>query len=111
MTGMLFEEAPIMSVIDLNFQSSDDQGTELSIEPTLEARMEEHTLNDDHIRILQGAINKEPLNYWLWHNLCGLYAAANNLDAAIHACKLGIETSSSNPSPLMELTNLYAAKG
>ena len=63
------------------------------------------------IRMLQDAIDKEPLNYWLWHNLCRVYAATNNLDGAIHACELGIKKSDTNPSPLMELTNLYAAKG
>ena len=65
----------------------------------------------DRIQMLQDVIDKEPLNYWLWRDLCRLYAATNNLDGAIQACELGIKKSSANPSPLMELTNLYAAKG
>jgi serine/threonine protein kinase len=66
---------------------------------------------DQSIRMSQDAIDKEPLNYWLWHNLCRLYTETNNLDGAIHACEFGIKKSGANPSPLMELTNLYAAKG
>jgi tetratricopeptide (TPR) repeat protein len=57
------------------------------------------------------AIDKEPLNYWLWHNICREYAEINNLNEAIHLCELTIKKFDANPSPLMELTNLYAAKG
>ena len=111
---MLFEEALIMSVIDLNLLSSNDRRFGLSIgslaAPVVQT--EEGMSNDDHrIRMLQDAIDKEPLNYWLWHNLCGLYCTMDNLDGAIHACELGIQKSRADPSPLMELTNLYAAKG
>lgn len=61
---MVFEEAPIMSVIDLNLRSSDDRGIGLSIEPAADVRTEESTSNDDHsIRMSQDAIDKEPLNY------------------------------------------------
>jgi tetratricopeptide (TPR) repeat protein len=96
------EDTSITSVIDL----------ELSIEPASEVTMEEPTWDDDRsIRMLQDAIDKDPLNYWLWHDLCRLYAATNNLDGAILACELEIKKSGDNPSPLMELTNLYAAKG
>jgi serine/threonine protein kinase len=63
------------------------------------------------ICMFQDAIEKEPLNYWLWHDLCRLYAAMNDLDGAIQACELGIKKYSAYPSPLMELTNLYAANG
>jgi hypothetical protein len=56
------------------------------------------------------AIDKEPLNYWLWHELCRYYASKNDLNGAIQACKLQSEKSSTNPSPLMALSNLYAAK-
>jgi uncharacterized protein len=77
-----------------------------------EPRMRERTPDDDlRIRMLQGVIDKEPPNYWLWHDLCGLYVATNNLNEAIHACEIGLKKSSTDPSPLMELTNLYAAKG
>lgn len=57
------------------------------------------------------ALLKEPLNYWLWHNLCRLHVLENNLDGAIRACELGIEKSHKNPAPLMVLSNLYALKG
>ena len=63
------------------------------------------------IQKCQNTIAKEPLDYWLWHDLSGLYARSNDLAGAIEACKLGIESWSDNISPLMELTNLYAAKG
>jgi len=65
----------------------------------------------ESIRMSQDAIEKAPRNYWLWHNLCRLYASINSLDEAIQACELGMKRASDNPSPLMELTNLYAAKG
>src|SRR5271167_3807110 len=92
--------------------SSDDRGTELFIETALEVRTEEpQRSHNQSIRTLQEAIDKEPLNYWLWHNLCRLFAATNNLDGAIQACELGIKDSGTNPSPLMELTNLFPAKG
>jgi hypothetical protein len=101
-----------MSVIDLNLLSNHDRGTELSIEPAPEVQTEEDTSDDDRtIRKWKDAIDKEPLNYWLWHNLCRLHVATTNLDGAIHACELRIKKSDANPSPLMELTNLYAAKG
>jgi serine/threonine protein kinase len=81
-------------------------------EAALEVQTEAHTSDDDRrIRMWQDAIDKEPLNYWLWNNLCRLYSATNNLDEAIRACELGITKSRTNPSPLMELANLYAAKG
>jgi tetratricopeptide (TPR) repeat protein len=107
-----FEDVSIMSVIYLNLLSSNDREIELSFETASEVRMEEFTVDDDHSsRMLQDAMDKDSLNYWLWHDLCRLYAATNNLDGAIHACELEIKKSGDNPSPLMELTNLYAAKG
>jgi serine/threonine protein kinase len=66
--------------------------------------------NDYAIQMCYNAINKEPLNYWLWHELCRLYATKNDLDGAIQACELGSQKSANNPSPLMELCNLYASK-
>jgi hypothetical protein len=57
------------------------------------------------------AIDKEPLNYWLWHELCTYYVSKNDLNGAIQACIVGAEKSATNPSPLMALSNLYAAKG
>src|SRR5436190_16104063 len=74
--------------------------------------MKDCMFDDDHsISTLQDAIDKEPINYWLWHDLCGLHIAANSLNGAIHACEIGIKQSGKNPSPLLELTNLYVAKG
>jgi serine/threonine protein kinase len=66
---------------------------------------------DHAIQMCHNAINKEPLNYWLWHELCRLYAAKNDLKGAIQACELGSGKSVANPSPLIELSNLYAANG
>lgn len=66
---------------------------------------------DNHSVLYKNAIEKEPFNYWLWHNLCKLLIQRDDLDEAIRTCQLGIETSEDNPSPLMELSNLYAAKG
>jgi len=59
----------------------------------------------------QVAIDNEPLNYWFWHGLCRTYVGNNNLDRAIHMCELGIKKLATNPSPLIELSNLYAVKG
>jgi hypothetical protein len=57
------------------------------------------------------AIMMVPLNYWLWHELCRYYAARNDLNGAIQACERGSRMSPTNPSPIMVLSNLYAAKG
>jgi tetratricopeptide (TPR) repeat protein len=67
--------------------------------------------NDSVIQKCRDAIDKEPLNYWLWHHLSRLYIEQNDIDGAIQACKLGMKKWINNPSPLMELSNLYAAKG
>jgi tetratricopeptide (TPR) repeat protein len=97
-------------VIDLNLLSNNDREIELSDKSSV--ALEQDTSDDIHsIQIWQDAIDKEPLNYWLWRDLCRGYASMNNLDGAILACQLGIKKSRANPSPLMELTNLYAAKG
>jgi serine/threonine protein kinase len=70
-----------------------------------------HAIDDHAIQECQSAVDKEPLNYWLWHDLSRLYVAKNDINGAIQACLLGIEKSATNPSPLMELSNLYAANG
>lgn len=36
---------------------------------------------------------------------------SDDLDGAIEACELGSEKWPNNPSPLLELSNLYATKG
>jgi len=91
-----------------NLLSTNDKG----IEPAVEAGTVVDKLDKDlSIQMYQDAIDKEPFNYWLWHNLCRLYAVNHDLDGAIQACLLGIEKSTTNPSPRMELSSLYAAKG
>jgi serine/threonine protein kinase len=104
-----FDEASIAPVVTRNLLLGDNGGIGISIEPVSGNQTNEYSL--DNIRISEEAIDKEPLNYWLWHNLCSLYIGMDNLDGAIQACELRIKESDSNPSPLMELTNLYAAKG
>jgi tetratricopeptide (TPR) repeat protein len=95
-----------MSVIDLNMLPDEDE--EIELEPQTEERISK---DDYSVQMFQDAVDKEPLNYWLWRNLCTRHAMTNNLDEAIHICELGAKKSDANPSPLMELTNLYAAKG
>ena len=67
--------------------------------------------SDLDIEKCQVALQAEPVNYWLWHKFCRLSVEENNLDGCIEACKLEINKNPTNPSPLMELSNLYAVKG
>jgi len=100
--------------IDLSLGSSRDRAIEGHIELIAQGTNKPFTANGDHSQVIQtyeDAMKKDPINYWLWYNLCRLYATTNNLDGAIHACELGIKKFSANPSPLMELTNLYSVKG
>jgi hypothetical protein len=62
------------------------------------------------IQAYHDAIKKESMNYWLWFALCRLYLDKNDIYGAIHACNLEIEKGGTNPSPLMEISNLYAVK-
>jgi len=57
------------------------------------------------------ALQAEPQNYWLWDRLCRQYVRDNNLNGAIEACEHELSKNPTNPSPLMELSNLYAIKG
>lgn len=66
---------------------------------------------DQAIQTYQEAIERDPMNYWVWYNICRIYLARNDLDGAINMCNLGLEKISINPSPLIQLINLYAAKG
>jgi tetratricopeptide (TPR) repeat protein len=100
--------------IDLSLQSSDGNAFDTTVDPVSRGLREAYTTKRQYnqgIESYRDAIDKEPLNYWLWYNLARAYAAANNLDGAIQACELGIDKSGADPSPLMELTNLYTAKG
>jgi len=93
--------------VDLSLLSSQDR--RIDIAP---GRPNEEGKSDDYnFRLYQDAIDKEALNYWFWHGLCKLYVAKNDLDGVIQSCELGIKKFSTSPSPLMQLGNLYAAKG
>lgn len=95
-------------------QSSFGNEFEATLDPVTRSLREAYTTDAQYNQIIkscQDAIEKQSLNYWLWHKLSNVYAATDNLDGAIDACELRIEKSDMDPSPLMELTNLYAAKG
>lgn len=98
-----FQTSPQHTELSARFASSLHLASTINVSNVLTVK--------PNISMVQAAIGKEPLNYWLWHALCVLYAAQNDLDGAIEACKTGVEKSPSNPSPLMELMNLYAARG
>jgi tetratricopeptide (TPR) repeat protein len=98
--------------IDLRLLLRNDIHLEPDIAPATELSIGGNAQDYDHaIQTCHSAINEEPLNYWLWHELCRLYAAKNDLKGAIQACELGSGKSVANPSPLIELSNLYAANG
>ena len=61
---------------------------------------------------LLAAIGADPFNFWLWHAHSSLCARDNDLDGAINVCKRAtLQKSRGNPSPIMELMNLHAARG
>ena len=60
--------------------------------------------------LLLAAIEKEPLNFWLWHAHSTLCARERDFRGAITACRNAIQKSPGNPAPIMELTNLYAGE-
>jgi tetratricopeptide (TPR) repeat protein len=66
---------------------------------------------DTVIHIYEDAVEKEPLDFWLWHRLYEAHFANDGLDGAIAACKQGKVNYPNNPCPVMELCNLYAARG
>lgn len=103
----IFSIEPIPASSEIIHQSSSSS----SIHPASTINVSNVLTVKPNISMIQVEIGKEPLNYWLWHALCILYATQNDLDGAIEACKTGIQKSPSNPSPLMELMNLYAANG
>jgi hypothetical protein len=72
----------------------------------------EYGKNDDKgVHIYEDAVEREPLNFWLWHRLYEVHVTNDGLDGAIAACKQGKVNYPNNPCPVMELCNLYAARG
>jgi hypothetical protein len=53
----------------------------------------------------------DKMNFWAWHCLCRLCMQNDDLETAIRECEFEIARCKSNPTPFMELSNLYAAKG
>jgi tetratricopeptide (TPR) repeat protein len=80
-----------------------NQAPKISISPQFD--------RDKAIQYYQDEIKVEPLNYWLWYNLCGLLVTRGDIDEAISACQIGIEKFPKNFSPILHLINLYEAKG
>jgi tetratricopeptide (TPR) repeat protein len=63
------------------------------------------------IQMYQDMIEREPLSFWHWHCLCQIYIINDNIERAKSACLIELATRPTNPSPLMQLQNLYAATG
>src|SRR5437667_7917893 len=59
----------------------------------------------------RNAIEHHPMSFWMWYSLCQVYIAQNDIDGAIAACKNGISKYPDSPSPVLAMSNLYAAKG
>jgi tetratricopeptide (TPR) repeat protein len=66
---------------------------------------------DAVVHIYEDAVEKDPLDFWLWHRLYEAHVAKDGIDGAIRACMKGTIKYPNNPCPAMELPNLYAAKG
>jgi hypothetical protein len=67
--------------------------------------------NEGTIQDYEVAVKLDPMNYWLWRNLCLAHRRNNDLDTAVTTCLSGILAYPTSPSPLMVLSNLYAIKG
>ena len=63
------------------------------------------------VDIYENAIEKSPNKFWLWHNFCRLHITRNDIDGAIEFCRRGIVQYPDDLSPVIHLTNLFAAKG
>lgn len=61
-------------------------------------------------KAFEDAIKEQPKNYWLWMRLYDTYIALDDVAGVITACEKGI-SQFPNWSPVMVLSNLYAAKG
>ena len=55
------------------------------------------------------AIEKHPMNFWLWHKLCKIFLEKGDYARAIAFCRTGLSQDLNNPAPVLELMNLYAA--
>jgi serine/threonine protein kinase len=62
------------------------------------------------LAMIHSAIEKNPRDYWSWHALIHLYSQQHDLDGAIKACETALSKDPFNPSPMIEVANLYAAK-
>jgi hypothetical protein len=56
-------------------------------------------------------IEKDPLNYTLWHEFCNALIVEKGLEETIRVCELETKKHPNSPFPLIDLSNLYAAKG
>jgi ankyrin repeat protein len=114
--GIISLSHPLLISIDLDLASDQTHSTELEplSEQLIGCGINDDSSEDEGNRSIQRcleAVDKDPMNYWLWNSLCNLYIAIGDLDSAIEACKHGINLHGTNPSPSMALSNLYAAKG
>ena len=50
-------------------------------------------------------------NLWTLKKRCAIYASNGEIDLAIPLCEEVIDTAGDHPAAIMELRNLYAAKG
>jgi serine/threonine protein kinase len=66
---------------------------------------------DSLILLYEDAVDKEPLDLWLWHHLFEAHVGKDGVDRAIAVCKNGMRNHDNNPCPVMVLISLYAAKG
>lgn len=64
---------------------------------------------DEAIRMYGDAIQRDAMNYWLWHGLCEIFVEYYGISAAVGAYKTGMEWCPTTLSPLLVLSNLYAA--
>jgi serine/threonine protein kinase len=64
---------------------------------------------DSLILLYEDAVDKEPLDLWLWHHLFEAHVGKDGVDRAIAVCKNG--NYDNNPCPVMVLISLYAANG
>jgi predicted Zn-dependent protease len=94
-------ETNIKATPDLN--QSNDEVSQLAETSSIE--------KDQLVHTCKSAIEKDPLNYWLWKNLCNTYLTHNDYDGAIMACDNGIQQYVMSPSISLLLSNLYATTG
>ena len=69
------------------------------------------TPNLKEIAAYEDALSKEPMNYWLWRDLCQILISKRSLQTAIERCERGVKECITSPSSLMMLSNLHAMNG